>query len=247
MSALGRLGAVLLLFLRVVRAALARGLSLRETLRQLDEIGSRSAPLITFAMAFFGAVIITIAHAQSKKFVGNVELAGPPYFELMVREFGPLAASILAAARYGASNSAELAAMSVNEQIEALVLSAGDPLSDLVAPRVLGGLIGFPLLAILGTATAALAAAGFGQAAFGIDGSAFLDARFVTHADLVCGLGKALVCGAYVPLVTAREGLAARGGAAAVGERTTGGVVSAVLGCLVIDFLFAVAFRLVRL
>jgi phospholipid/cholesterol/gamma-HCH transport system permease protein len=158
-----------------------------------------------------------------------------------------LAASILAAARYGASNSAELAAMTVNEQIEALVLSAGDPLVDLVAPRLLGGLFGFPLLAVLGTATAALSAAGFGQPAFGIDGSAFIDARFVTHADIVSGLGKALVCGVFVPLVSAREGLSAQGGAAAVGDRTTRGVVAAVLGCLVIDFLFAVGFRLVHL
>jgi phospholipid/cholesterol/gamma-HCH transport system permease protein len=246
-SELARLGALMVLLFRTLKAALGGGVSFREVLRQVDETASRSAPLVGFAMAFFGAVIVTIAHAQSKKFVGNVELAGPPYFELMVREFGPLAACILAAARYGASNSAELSAMAVNEQIEALVLSAGDPLTDLVAPRVLGGLIGFPLLAVLGTATAALAAAGFGQAIFGFDGSAFLDARFVRMSDLVCGLGKAFVCGAFVPLVTAYEGLSCRGGAAAVGERTTRGVVAAVLGCLVIDFVFAVGFRLVRL
>ena len=247
MSALRRFGAAGLLFVRTIRASLVRGISLREVLHQTDDIASRSVWLVSSAMALFGAVIVIIAHRQSMRFIGDMALSGPPYFELMVREFGPLAASILVAARFGASNSAELASMTVNEQVQALVLSAGDPLAELVAPRVIGGIIGFTLLAILGTAVAALVAAGMAQFVYHSNGAAFIDARFVRYSDVVCGLGKAAVAGAYVPLVTSREGFAASGGATGVGERTTSGVVGAVLGCLVIDFVFAVGFRLVHL
>lgn len=228
-------------------AAVLGRISRREVFRQLFEIGNRSVGLVTIAMGFFGAAIITMAHNQSTRFVGNVGLVGPPYFQLIIREFGPLATSILIAARYGALSSAELSAMSVNEQLEALAMSAGDPVVDLVAPRVLAGMLAFPVIAVLGSAIAILSAAYVGQFAYSIDSAAFLDARFVTHADIVCGLGKTLVCGAWVPAVGAWAGFSAKGGAAAVGSRTTDGVVASCLGCLVIDFVFAVGFRLVHL
>ena len=247
MRALRRFGALALLFVRALKAMLVRGVSLRELLHQTDDVASRSVWLVFSAMALFGGVIVIIAHRQATRFIGDMALSGPPYFQLMVREFGPLAASILVAARFGASNSAELASMTVNEQVQALVLSAGDPLAELVAPRLIAGVIGFTLLAILGTAVAALVSAGVAQFVYHSNGAAFIDARFVRPSDIACGLGKAAVIGAYVPLVTAREGFAASGGASGVGERTTSGVVGAVLGCLVIDFLFAVGFRLVHL
>lgn len=228
-------------------AGALRRISGREVLRQTHEIGNRSLGLVSIAMFFFGAAIITMAHHQSTRFVGNVGIVGPPYFQLIVREFGPLATAILIAARYGALSAAELSAMAVNEQLEALVMCAGDPVVDLVAPRALAGMIAFPAVSVLGSAIAILSAAYVGKYAFEIDPSAFLDPRFVTHADILCGLGKAAVCGLWVPAVAAWAGFSAKGGAEAVGTRTTDGVVAACLGCLVIDFLFAVGFRLVHL
>jgi phospholipid/cholesterol/gamma-HCH transport system permease protein len=137
--------------------------------------------------------------------------------------------------------------MAVNEQLEALAMCAGDPVVDLVAPRALAGSIALPLVSIIGTAVAILSAAYVGRWAFDIDASAFLDPRFVTWSDIACGLGKAVVCGGFIPAVGAWAGLSAQGGAAAVGAKTTEGVVAACLGCLVIDFLFALGFRLVHL
>lgn len=232
----------------LARSALVlRKISPREVLRQTYEIGNRSIGLVSIAMFFFGAAIITMAHHQSTRFIGNVGIVGPPYFQLMIREFGPLATSILIAARYGALSSAELSAMAVNEQLEALAMCAGDPVVDLVAPRALAGTLAFPLVSIIGTGVAILSAAYVGRWAFDIDSSSFLDPRFVTWSDVVCGLGKAAVCGGWVPAVGAWAGFSAKGGAAAVGARTTEGVVAACLGCLVIDFMFALGFRAVHL
>lgn len=245
MRPLHALGGASTLLLR--SAGVLRRLSPREVLRQTFEIGNRSTGLVSIAMFFFGAAIITMAHHQSTRFVGNVGIVGPPYFQLIIREFGPLATAVLIAARYGALSSAELSAMAVNEQLEALAMCAGDPVIDLVAPRALAGMIAFPAVSVLGSAIAILSAAYVGKFAFGIDPSAFLDPRFVTHADIACGLGKAAVCGLWVPAVAAWAGLSAKGGAAAVGAKTTDGVVAACLGCLAIDFLFALGFRLVHL
>jgi phospholipid/cholesterol/gamma-HCH transport system permease protein len=243
---LQRIGGPMAMLGATAGATLRRGVSLRQVLLAVHDLGNRSAPLVCAGMAFFGVVMVTIAHAQARRFTGNLTVVGPAYFELLIREFGPLTASVLAAARAGARDASELASMSVNEQVEALQMSAGDPLAELVAPRVLGGLIAFPVLALLGTATAALSAAAAAQWLFGVDGTAFLDPRYVDGGDLASGLLKGALCGLYVPLAAAWQGLRARGGATAVGHATTDGVVAAVLGVLFIDLLVAVAFRILR-
>lgn len=246
MTTLQRIGGPWWLLLRTSGAAVRRGVSFRAVVESIHQIGNQSAWLVISGMAFFGVVMVTIAHAQARKFTGNLSAVGPAYFELLIREFGPFTSALLAAARAGARNSSELASMSVNEQIEALEMSAGDPLSDLVAPRVMGGLFGIPVLCLLGTIAASLSAAAAAQFVFASDGTAFLDPRYVDAGDLWSGGLKAVLCGLYVPLAACWRGLAARGGSAEVGIATTEGVVAAVLGCLVIDLLVALAFLMLR-
>jgi phospholipid/cholesterol/gamma-HCH transport system permease protein len=246
-SLLAFFGAPALMLGRTVRASARDGISWRECVHQTYELGNRSVWLVVSGMAFFGAVLVTFANLQARKFTGSLVVVGPPYFELLVREFGPVVSALLAAARGGASHSAELSTMSVSEQVEALEMSAGDPHADLVAPRVVAGLIAVPVLSVLGTMAATLAAAVTASEAFGVDGRAFMDARFVDGWDIASGLAKAVGCGLYIPLAAAVAGLSARGGAEAVGEATTRGVVSACLGCLLIDFLVALGFHMLRL
>jgi phospholipid/cholesterol/gamma-HCH transport system permease protein len=228
---------------RTVRASARDGLPWRESLRQLHELGWRSTWLVMSGMAFFGAVMVTVAKVQARKLTGNLVVVGPPYFELLVREFGPVMSALLAAARAGASHAAELSTMSVNEQVEALEMSAGDPYADLVAPRVVAGLVGLPLLCVLGTTAATLSAVATASWAFKVDGTAFMDARFVDGWDVLAGLTKGAGCGLYIPLAAAVAGLSARGGAEAVGEATTRGVVAACFGCLLIAFVVALGFQ----
>jgi phospholipid/cholesterol/gamma-HCH transport system permease protein len=135
----------------------------------------------------------------------------------------------------------------VNEQVEALEMSAGDPLADLVAPRVIAGLVGVPLLCILGTLAATLSAVAVATWALHVDGRAFMDPRYIDFWDLLAGGLKAAGCGLYIPLAAAVAGLSARGGAEAVGQATTNAVVTASIGCLLIDFAVALAFQVLRL
>jgi len=164
-----------------------------------------------------------------------------------VRELGPITSALLAAARFGAASSAELSAMAVNEQVDALEMSAGDPLADLVAPRLYGSVLAVPCLCIVGTAAAAISASLVAHFAFGVERWAFVDPRYVDWTDISSGLLKGILCGAYIPLVAAARGLRARGGSEAVGAATTDGVVAAFLGCLVIDFATLIAYRVMGL
>ena len=85
MSALLRIfGAPAILFARTLTAIRRDGVNGRATMVQLVEIGSKSSLLIVSGLAFFGAVMVTIAWAQARKYTGNITVVGPAYFELMV-------------------------------------------------------------------------------------------------------------------------------------------------------------------
>ncbi len=236
------LGGPWLILGRSLRAGIKGGVSPKEVLVQLHEIGNRSAWLVISALAFFGAVLVAIADQQARRFTGNLAVIGPAYFELLVREFGPVTSALLAAAASGASSSAELASMTVNEQVEALEMSSGDPLSDLVAPRVIASAIAVPILCVLGTLSAAGAAVSYTLLIYGGDALAFIDPRYVDGGDLASGMIKAVLCGLYIPAAASWRGLSARGGAEGIGRAVTSGVVDACLGCLVIEFVVALAF-----
>ncbi len=242
MSALSAVGAPLLLIARSLREAVRRPVSFREWLHQLYETGNRSAWLVGSGLAFFGVVMVAIGHFQARRFTGNLTVVGPAYFELLVRELGPMVSILLAAAQSGAKSSAELASMAVNEQIEALEMSAGDPLADLVAPRLLASVVALPVLCVIGTLAASASAVLTATHVYGVDGFSFVDARFVDRWDILCGATKAVIAGLYIPAAAAYRGLKARGGAHAVGAAVTSGVVDAALGCMVIDFVVALAF-----
>jgi phospholipid/cholesterol/gamma-HCH transport system permease protein len=239
-------GAPLLLLVRTLKALRRAKLSLRECAVQFVELGTRSSWLVAMGLSFLGGVMVTIAWAQARKFTGNVAVVGPAYFQLMVREFAPLVAAILCASRAGAGTSAELAAMSVNEQVEALELSAADPLVELVAPRVVASVLAVPLLTVVGLVAASFSAFATINYVYGADGLAFVDPRFVGPADILCAGIKSVLCGLFIPLAASRRGLMAKNGAQAVGQAVTQGVVDASMGCLLIDFAVTSGFFLMH-
>lgn len=225
-----------LLYLRELRRALRRGMPRGEVVRQTYEIGNRSMLLVVGGMMFFGAVLMAHGSVQARRVVGDFSVVGPAYFQLLLRELGPTFAGVLAAVRLGAALSAELASMQVTEQVDALRMSAGDPASDLVLPRLLGGFVAIPCLIVTGTMAAAIVSSVVANLGYGADGGAFLDAALVTRNDLLSFWIKTLLYGIAIPVSGVLAGMRARGGAAAVGEATTKGVVWASVSVLVIDW-----------
>jgi len=106
----------------------------RETLRQLYELGCRSVPLI--AVSGFAVGVVLSMHTRSSLARFGAEGLIPAGLAIaLVRETGPLVAGLLLAGRIGAGIGAELGAMKVTEQIDALEASAVDSFKYLVVTR----------------------------------------------------------------------------------------------------------------
>ena len=134
-------------FWRVVRAAVTPPFEFRELFRQLDEIGSKSLPLVALAGAAIGVVLSLEARYSLTRFGAKSLLPAAIVFSI-IHETGPIITGLVVSGRVGAGIGAELASMKVTEQIDAIEASAVNPYRLLAATRILACILMLPLLTL---------------------------------------------------------------------------------------------------
>lgn len=226
-------GATLLLLAR----ALTRSGPPGSFARQIVDLLVRTVPLNVASMAFVGAVVIVDGGQQVQRLFGDPAGLGPAVLELVVREFGPAFGGVIAATRIGSGVAAELAAMRVSEQIDALELTGADPVAELVSPRVKASILALLGLGFVSTVAAAFVGAFAAHIAFGSRPGAFLDTTLLDRWDIAVAAVKCGLFGLAIPTLASRAGLVAAGGAPAVGTATTRGVVTSIVAVVLIDLL----------
>jgi phospholipid/cholesterol/gamma-HCH transport system permease protein len=170
---------------------------------------------------------------------GAVELLPTVLAVAVLLELAPVGAGLIVAARTGASLGAELAAMKVGEQLDALELLGVSPLRRLIGPRVLACVLAVPVLHIL-IAVTAIASGYLAEVATGHTTilqyqSAVL--RELYLVDVIPAALKTLVFGLLVGLTGCYIGLTAREGSEGVGRAATDAVVVCTLLVLAADVL----------
>src|SRR5262252_6775147 len=133
---------------RLVRAAVTPPYEGRELLRQMDEIGTKSLPLVALAGAAIGVVLSL--HTRDSLIHFGAESILPALIILsLIKETGPIITALVVSGRVGAGIGAELGSMKVTEQIDAIEASAVDARKFLASTRVLACMLMLPLLTIV--------------------------------------------------------------------------------------------------
>ena len=209
-----------------------RPLNLKNILKQMEEVGIKSIPVVLITGAFTGAVLALQSYTGFKRF--NAEtFVGTVVALSITRELGPVLTGLMVSGRVGSSMAAELGTMQVTEQIDALYTLAVNPIKYLIVPRLLAALIMMPVLVIFADL-------------IGILGGYFVSVK-VLHSnpyiymertwdylelnDIYSGLFKAGVFGIIIATISCYQGFFTEGGAEGVGRATTKAVV---LSCLLI-------------
>jgi phospholipid/cholesterol/gamma-HCH transport system permease protein len=234
-------------FLGEVVAAATRLVNWRRHFRapafvhQMELIVLRGAPIIILISFVVGSIIAQQGIFQLRRFDAAdfvVDLIGI----LTLRELGVLLASIMVAGRSGSSFTAELGAMKMREEIDALLVMGFDPIDVLILPRLLALAIGLPMLVFIGDISSL---AGGGLVAWlyqGISPHAFLtklQAAISLHSFLA-GIIKAPFMAVAICMIASIEGLAVRGSTEDLGRHVTASVVKAIFTVIVVDGLFAI-------
>jgi phospholipid/cholesterol/gamma-HCH transport system permease protein len=145
LSLLAWVGEVALFGARALYEAVLPPYEFKETWRHVFEIGWRSLPLIALSGFAIGVVLSMHTRASLERFGAEAMIPAGLAIAL-VRETGPLTAGLLMAGRVGAGIGAELGAMRVTEQIDALEAVAVDSFKFLAVTRILACIIALPLL-----------------------------------------------------------------------------------------------------
>jgi phospholipid/cholesterol/gamma-HCH transport system permease protein len=213
--------------------------------RLLQEIGADGLVVTGAANLLVGLIIGLLGISQLSRF-GAVSYVPELVVVAQFRELGPLVTAIVVAGRSGAGLASELATMKVSEEIDALRSMGFDPVRWLVVPRCVALVIVLPLLTWIGNALALLGGLLATTVTTEMPARAYLFATTdaITVAHLVGGLVKAPFLALAIGLISCRQGLAAQGGAAAVGAKTTSAVVMAILGVIVTNALFTFFYTL---
>ena len=218
-----------------------------QTLTQALRLGVESLPIAVFIAMFTGIVLALLA---SYSFTGAVPLyfVGTLVEKTVTLELAPVLTGLVLAGRVGANIAAELGTMRVTEQIDALETLCYDPLSFLVAPRVVAGLMMFPVVVAAAMIVAVASGWAASTALLHISTAEFSKGvrLFFQPFDVEYGLVKSASFGVVVTLVGARRGLAAEGGAVGVGRAATSAVVYSAILILVLDAFWAVTWLLGR-
>jgi phospholipid/cholesterol/gamma-HCH transport system permease protein len=210
---------------------------------QIERVGWRAVPIILLITVLIGAILAQQGIFHFRKFGADIyviDMVGV----LVLREIGVLIVCIMVAGRSGSSYTAELGAMRMREEVDALRTMGFDPIEVLVLPRILALVIAVPILTFLGSMAALY---GGGLVAWlygGIQPEVFL-ARLqeaVTTTSFAVGLIKAPFMALLIGIVACVEGLQVAGSAESLGEKTTNSVVKSIFLVIVLDGVFAMFF-----
>jgi len=208
------------------------------TFEQAVSVGYGSLFIVLLVAGFAGAVTSLQTGYQ---FTGTLPLyyAGAVISESMILELGPVLTALILAGRIGARYAAELGTMRVTEQIDALESLGRSPISHLLIPRVLAGLLLVPVLTMLANATGIIVGYLTAKGALGLTYGDFeYGARyFFRPLDLWYSLIKSYCFAAAVTMIPCYIGYNTQQGAEGVGRATTNSVVASSVTILLLDAL----------
>ena len=217
---------------------------LREFSAGIFRSGVTALP-VTMLVGFLVGIVLTYLSALQLKRYGADLLVINIVGVGVVRELGPMLASIISAGRSGSAITAQLGVMRVTEEVEALSVMGISVTSRLVLPRVLALAVALPLVSFC-TDIAALAGAML-VARFTLDISpgAFMQAlpQAVEVVNFWIGIGKSVAFGFAVAFVACHYGLRVLPNTDSLANGVTRSVVAAITSVIILDAIFAIMLR----
>ena len=219
-------GKFFIFFISIIKALIGKWY-FKNIFTQSIFIGYFSLPVVALTSFFTGgALALQIYYGgnqfNSETIVSSIVALG------ITRELGPVLGGIVVAGRVSAAIAAEIGTMKVTEQIDALKTLSAEPISYLVVPRIISGIIMLPLLILFADVIGIMGGWFIGVQSLGFNGSVYMQntINFLEISDVTSGLIKASVFGLLITLMGCYQGFNSKGGAQGVGRATTNAVVS---------------------
>jgi phospholipid/cholesterol/gamma-HCH transport system permease protein len=215
----------------------------REFLNAAVRVGFNSLPVVGLTAVFTGAALALNIYDGSLRF--NAESFLPQILSVsIVRELGPGFAALMVAGRSSSGMAAELGAMRVSDQIDAMSTLAVDPFKYLISPRILATTLMMPFIVLVADIIGILGGWVVAVFALEFEGATYIRNidQFLTAEDVGVGLVKAAVFGFLISVMGCYYGYRSRGGAQGVGGATRSAVVASAVAILASNYVMTSLF-----
>lgn len=229
--------------LQVIAGVFKFPFKIKSCLLEVKTIGADSLSIIGFTALFTGMVLGLQGYSTLKQFGADSAL-GIGVAITLFSELGPVLTALLLTGRAGSSMCAQIGVMRISEQIDALETMGIDPFHYIISPKLVGGLIAFPILTFLFSLVGVWGAYIAGVMILGVNpGEYYAGIVKALHNDKIIPmcLVKSLVFGALMIMISTFQGYMVLNqklkGAIGVSKATTDAVVYTSVNVLLWDYL----------
>ena len=209
---------------------------------QIVQLGVGSLS-ITIVIGIVTGLVMTLQFGYGlEKFGGTLYV--PAIVSLSIfRELAPIFTSLLVAGRIGSGISAEIGAMNVTQQVDAIRALGTNPIRVLVVPRVIASVISLPLLAALSGFMGIMGGLVIAYLEFNMSVGFYINKVLSTigFMDVIGGMIKCSFFGLVISVLACYRGFQTKEGTRGVGTATTWVVVRASIVILISDFFLSKA------
>jgi phospholipid/cholesterol/gamma-HCH transport system permease protein len=211
-------------------------------LAQVYYTGYEALPLVSVLALALGGVVILNASALS--FLADIKMIAQLLVVIVVRELGPLMIALILIARSGTAIAAEIGNMKINREIDALKIMAINPLTYIVYPRLVGGVVSIVCLAFYFNAVALVGGFAVSRLMHSIPFSSYFNAltEVLTVRDVALFLTKNVLNGVTIFAICCDQGLQVIESPHEVPQATTRAVIQSIAAIGVITFLATAVF-----
>jgi phospholipid/cholesterol/gamma-HCH transport system permease protein len=220
-----------------------RGIRLAPTISLMERAGLEALPIVAATNFFVGATLGFLGDDLLQQFgaqIYSVELIGIG----VLRLFAVLITAVILAGRSASSFAAEIGAMKMNQEVDAMEVMGVDTFEALVLPRFIALLAMMPLLTFVAMIAGILGGMAVTWTVVGLAPPLFLQ-RLLDNVGVNqfwIGMVQAPVMAVVIAAIGCRQGLEVGGDVEQLGRRVTTAVVQALFAIILTDAAFALLF-----
>ncbi len=216
----------------------------KETVAQFQSVTVEAIPIVILVTFLIGVVFAYLLGVQAQRYGATIFVVDGVGLAIC-RELSPILVAVIVAGRSGAAFTAQIGAMKVQEETDAISTLGLSPIQVLVIPRLVAIVLGLPLLVFVGDLAGIGGGVLIGALQLGISPPSFVNRlhAVLPLSALVIGLAKAPVFAAFIAMIACRMGMSVERDARSVGEHTTSTVVQSIVWVIVLDAVFAVTLQ----
>ncbi|MFP3978582.1 MULTISPECIES: ABC transporter permease [Marinobacter] len=209
----------------------------------IQNTGLNALPIVALLTFLVGAVVAFLGATVLKDFGATIYTVNLVAFSFF-REFGVLLAAILLAGRTASAFTAQIGAMKVNEELDAIRTLGLDPVELLVIPRILAMMVSLPILTFVGVIAGLVGGGMVCALALDISPTQFMAIveRDIALKHFLVGMSKAPIFAFLIAAIGCLEGFKVGGSAQSVGIHTTSAVVQSIFMVILLDAVAALFF-----